>query len=354
MTADVSTPFVSTPSVASPAARLGSDYAELSRRIKDAGLLSRRTGYYIWKIGATAALFFSGWAVLIVVGETWWQLFTAVFLGVMFTQLGFLGHDVGHKQVFGSRRATYVFGLLAGNAGIGLSLGWWLDKHNRHHAHPNDLERDPDVRAGALVFDAAQQQGRSGLSRVLTSVQAWLFFPMLLLEGLHLHLSSVRALRSGAVKQRWLEGSLLLVHVTAYVGVVALVLPLWQALAFVAVQQAVFGLYMGVSFAPNHKGMPMEREEDNWDYLRRQVLTSRNVRGNPVTDLALGGLNYQIEHHLFPSMPRPSLRRAQPLVRAFCAEREVRYVECGLVASYRQAVGHLNEVGRTAAPLTPA
>ena len=58
-------------------------------------------------------------------------------------------------------------------------------------------------------------------------------------------------------------------------------LPLGQALAFVAVQQGVFGLYMGVSFAPNHKGMPMERPEDNWDYLRRQVITSRNIRGQP-------------------------------------------------------------------------
>ena len=59
----------------------------------------------------------------------------------------------------------------------------------------------------------------------------------------------------------------------------------------------------------------------------------------------LGGLNYQIEHHLFPSMPRPSLRLAQPMVREFCAETGVPYVECGLVGSYRQAIGHLHTVG---------
>jgi fatty acid desaturase len=281
-----------------------------------------------------------------VAGPSWWQLLTAVFLGVMFTQLGYLGHDVGHKQVFRSRRVTYAFGVLAGNAGIGLSYGWWMDKHNRHHAHPNDLERDPDVRPGALVFDASQRRRRRGLGSVLTSAQAWLFFPMLLLEGLHLHVASFRALRSGAVRTRWLEGSLLLVHVGTYVGVVALVLPLWQALAFIALQQAVFGLYMGVSFAPNHKGMPIEGPDDHWDFLRRQVLTSRNVKGSPVVDVALGGLNYQVEHHLFPSMPRPSLRRAQPLVRAFCHERGVRYVETGLLASYRQTLGHLDAVGR--------
>jgi fatty acid desaturase len=337
MTADLSTTHSPT---------LGSDYAELSRRIKAAGLFRRRPGYYVVAIGATVLLLAAGWTVLVVVGPSWWQLLTAAFLGVMFTQLGFLGHDVGHKQVFRSRRATYAFGVLAGNAGIGLSYGWWMDKHNRHHAHPNDLEKDPDVRAGALVFDASQRRRRRGFAGAAASVQAWLFFPMLLLEGLHLHVASFRALRSGAVRTRWLEGSLLLVHVTAYVAVVAVVLPFWQGLAFVALQQAVFGLYMGVSFAPNHKGMPVEGPDDQWDFLRRQVLTSRDVKGNPVVDVALGGLNYQVEHHLFPSMPRPSLRRAQPLVRAYCTERDIRYVECGLVASYRQALGHLDAVGR--------
>ena len=103
-----------------------------------------------------------------------------------------------------------------------------------------------------------------------------------------------------------MEGSLLLLHAGVYLTVVALVLPWQQALAFIAVHQAVFGLYVRVSFAPNHKGMPMERPGDDWDYLRRQVLTSRNITGGPIVDRLLGGLNYQIEHHLFPSMPSPS------------------------------------------------
>jgi fatty acid desaturase len=289
--------------------------------------------------------FAAGWIFLAVTGPTWWHLLTAAFLGVVFTQIGFLGHDVGHRQVFRTRQAAYACGLLLGNLLIGLSYGWWLDKHNRHHAHPNDLDRDPDVAAGALVFDAAQARGRRGLGRLLTSAQAYLFFPMLMLEGLNLHVASARALRSGSVPARWLEGSLLVGHAVAYVGAVLIVLPLWQALAFVAVQQATFGLYMGLAFAPNHKGMPMERPGDNWDYLRRQVITSRNVKRGPVVDRLLGGLNYQIEHHLFPSVPSPSLRRVQPLVRAFCAERAVPYVECGIGQSYAQALRHLDTVG---------
>jgi fatty acid desaturase len=91
--------------------------------------------------------------------------------------------------------------------------------------------------------------------------------------------------------------------------------------------------------------MPLLTASDQTDFLRRQVLTARNVRGGWLTDFALGGLNYQIEHHLFPSMPRPSLRRAQPLVAAFCAERDVPYLETSLLASYAQALGHLAAVG---------
>jgi fatty acid desaturase len=346
---DLSSPAIRDLPIEVPAERAGSDYAELSRRVKAAGLLRSRPGYYSWKIAATGVCLAAGWVAFVLIGSSWWQLLTAAFLGVMATHLGFLGHDGGHRQIFRTRRAAYAFGLVVGNAGIGLSYGWWQDKHSRHHAHPNDLERDPDVRSGALVFDAEQMGSRSRFGRWFASGQAYLFVPMLLLEALHLHVASVRALRSGVVSARWLEGSLLLVHVAAYLTVVALVLPFWQAVAFVAVQQAVFGLYMGASFAPNHKGMPIERPEDHWDYLRRQVITSRNIRGGPFVDLALGGLNYQIEHHLFPSMPRPSLRRLQPLVREFCAERGVPYVECSVAESYKRAFAHLDSVADPAA-----
>jgi fatty acid desaturase len=114
---------------------------------------------------------------------------------------------------------------------------------------------------------------------------------------------------------------------------------------FLVIQQGVFGLYMGCSFAPNHKGMPTLGPDNELDYLRRQVLTSRNVRGSRVIDLVLGGLNYQIEHHLFPSMPRPNLRHAQPLVRAYCAELNLPYAETGLAASYVIVLRHLHTVG---------
>jgi fatty acid desaturase len=170
---------------------------------------------------------------------------------------------------------------------------------------------------------------------------------MLLLEGINLHVAGVRALLGRRpVKARTAEATLLAIHVCAYLAAVFLVLSPLQALAFIAIQQGLFGVYLGSSFAPNHKGMKMLGRDQKIDYLRSQVLTSRNVRGGWLTDVALGGLNYQIEHHLFPYMPRPSLRHAQDIVRTFCAQRGVPYCETSLLASYAMVLKHLHAAGR--------
>jgi fatty acid desaturase len=336
----------------SSAPRRGSEYAQLSRRVKEAGLLERRRGYYAWKIAATAALLAAGWAVFVMVGNSWWQLAVAAFLAVVFTQIGFLGHDAGHRQIFSTRRASYLAGILLGNLGIGLSYGWWVDKHNRHHAHPNTEDADPDIAVGALAFTTAQARASRGLARLVFRYQAYLFFPLLLGEAVSLHVASVQALARRAARHRFWERALFTIHAVGYLTAVFLVLSPVKAVVFIIVQQGLFGLYLGCSFAPNHKGMPVLAAGDRSDFLRRQVLTSRNVRGGWLTDLALGGLNYQIEHHLFPSMPRPNLRRAQALIEAFCQQQGLPYCQASLAGSYAQALRHLNAVGRHTHPGT--
>lgn len=325
-----------------------SAYALLSRQVRKAGLLRRRPVRGLALLVVTAALLAGGWALFAAVGDSWWQLAVAVPMAFAFTQCGFRGHEAGHRQTFRSKRLNNTAGLILGNLFIGLGFGWWMNKHNRHHAHPNHVGRDPDIETGALVFDGDDAPGRRGVRRFLTRHQAVLFFPMLLLEGWNLHVAGVRALRSShtsAPAPAAVEALLLFLHAAAYLTAVALVLSPVKALVFVLVQQGLFGLYMGASFAPNHKGMEMLGRDERLDFLRSQVLTSRNVRGGPVTDFLLGGLNYQIEHHLFPHMPTAALPRTQPLVRARCRELGLPYAETGLIDSYRQALRHLRAVG---------
>ena len=345
-TAAARSPFPSPAAPTPPAPVHGGDYTELSRLVKQAGLLERRRWRYVWRITVTATLLAAGWAVFVLIGDTWWQLAVAAFLAVMFTQAGFLGHDAGHRQISGSRHVSYILGILHGNLGIGLSYGWWVTKHSRHHAHPNTEGADPDIAMNVLAFTPAQAQTSRGLSRLVFRYQAYLFFPLLLGEAVSLHVASIRALASRRSRGRQAEVTLLAMHLLGYLTAVFLVLPPVKAGIFILVQQGLFGLYLGASFAPNHKGMPILDAGDRSDFLRRQVLTSRNVRGGWLTDIALGGLNYQIEHHLFPSMPRPNLRRSQPLIREYCQERGLAYCEASLAGSYAQALRHLSLVGR--------
>jgi fatty acid desaturase len=320
-------------------------YGQLTAEIRALGLLRARP----WSYAGHFALVLGGLvlvvAAMVVWRDSWWLLLLAPVLGVVATQIGFLGHDVGHLQVTRNATRMRLLGIMDGNLLGGMSFGWWVAKHNAHHAHPNDLETDPDVRAGVLVFDAGQAGGRRGLAGWTTRHQAALFFPMLLGEAVNLHVASARELVTGGLRHRVPEAVSTIAHYVLYVGLLTLTLTWPQALLFVAVHKGVQGLYLGCSFAPNHKGMPILDADQAADPLLRQVLTSRNIRGGPFTDAALGGLNYQIEHHLFPSMPRANLRHAQPVVRRFCAERGIPYLECSAFASYAAAVRHLHDVG---------
>src|SRR6266567_8185291 len=164
----------STDSVHAPSSVFGA----LRRQITDAGLLERRPGYYSIKIALTVAAYLAGWTGFIWLGNSWYQLLVAVVLGVTFTQVAFLGHDGGHRQVFARRRGNDTLGYLVGDLLVGLSFGWWLDKHNRHHSHPNQEDHDPDLGdGGALIFTTRQAMARSTrLGSFLARKQAWFFF----------------------------------------------------------------------------------------------------------------------------------------------------------------------------------
>nr|WP_221378863.1 acyl-CoA desaturase [Actinoplanes polyasparticus] len=319
-----------------PRATAGSDFAELGRRINAAGLLRRRPAYYVARLSLVGGALTLGWAAFFAIGASWWTLAVAAFLAVVFAQTALVAHDLAHRQVFRTNKPSARAGLIAGNLAIGMSYGYWMDKHTKHHANPNHDDLDPDVGPGVLVWSREAAAGKGFLTRY----QAYFFFPLLTLLGISLKRDSIRWISQ---KQKPLEAALLGLHLIAYLAALVTVLSPLQAIAFLVVHQAIFGVYLGLTFAPNHKGMPHPTGDE--DFLRKQVLTSRNVRGGRFVDAALGGLNYQIEHHLFPAMPTPNLRKAQPIVQRYCAEIGVSYEMTSLTDSYRQALSHLHDVG---------
>ncbi|BDV29795.1 fatty acid desaturase family protein [Microbacterium terricola] len=324
-------------------------YTEVSQVVKESGLLNRARMFYVF-VGIALALAFGGAVTgFILLGDTWYQLLMAGALGLILTQAAFLAHEAAHKQILSTGPANERLGRILAAGVVGISLSWWNAKHSRHHANPNAVGKDPDIEVDTIRFleeDAAKVKGPM---RLITERQGWLFFPLLTLEGLNLHALGLKHLFSrGKVKGRWLELGLIALHFTVLFGAVFWLLPLGMAFAFIGVQMAVFGVYMGASFAPNHKGMPIIAHDAKLDFFTKQVRTSRNISGGWWATWLMGGLNYQVEHHLFPNMPRPHLAKAREIVREHCRTLNVPYTETTLVQSYGIVIRYLNRVGLAA------
>ncbi|GAA2189719.1 acyl-CoA desaturase [Leucobacter alluvii] len=323
-------------------------YTRVSQVVRESGLLRRAHWFYASvALAITVAL---GGAVtgFILLGDSWFQLLIAGALGIIFTQIAFLAHEAAHRQILASGPANDRLARWLAGA-IGMSYSWWDSKHSRHHANPNKVGKDPDIEVDTISFIEEDAVQARGFVRAITKRQGWFFFPLLTLEGLNLHFHSFKYLFSKEpVNGRWTELAIIFARFAIVLVPVFLMLPIGMAFAFLGVQLAVFGVYMGASFAPNHKGMPVIAHDAKLDFFSKQVRTSRNIRGGWWATWLMGGLNYQVEHHLFPSMARPHLSKARAIVREHCRTLDVPYTETSLWRSYAIVVDYLNRVGLAA------
>lgn len=323
-------------------------YTRVSQTVRESGLL-RRAPWFYGTVGAVLLLALGGAiAGFVLLGQSWFQLLIAGALGILFTQVAFLAHEAAHRQILASGPANDRLARILAGA-IGMSYSWWDSKHSRHHSNPNRVGKDPDIEVDTISFLEEDAVEARGFRRLLTKRQGWLFFPLLTLEGLNLHKQSFAHLFGREpVRGRWVELGIIAARFAVLLVPVFLLLPIGMAFAFMGVQLAVFGVYMGASFAPNHKGMPVIAHDAKLDFFTKQVRTSRNIRGGWWATWLMGGLNYQVEHHLFPSMARPHLAKARAIVREHCRTLDVPYTETSLWRSYAIVIAYLNRVGLAA------
>lgn len=328
---------------------IAQSYTAVARVVREMGLLQRtRIFYGALALGLVAALVAVGFGVWLL-GDSWLQLLMAGALGIIFTQFAFLAHEASHRQILKSGPANDRIGRFLATFVVGMSYAWWMNKHTRHHGNPNKIGKDPDIEIDTISFIEEDAAKAKGLIALITRKQGYLFFPLLTLEGINLHYTSIKTLFGRKpVKGRWIELSAIALRFAIYLTVLFMFLPLGMAFAFLGVQLAVFGVYMGAAFAPNHKGMPIVPADVKLDFFSKQVLTSRNVSGGWWASALTGGLNYQVEHHLFPNMPRLHLARAREVVREHCQTLGVPYTETTLWRSYGIVIAYLNRVGLSA------
>ena len=355
-------------------------YRNLRGKMKAAGLFKLSPGFYVYKfvsqfVLVAAAAFFASQPNTL----SFWA--GAVCLAIFWEQAGWLAHDVCHNQLAQKNGQPFSYwnkalGLMAGNLFQGFSCKWWKDKHNRHHAVPNvhgvesgELNADPDIDTMPLLawsnkMAALAKESKSG--RFMVSIQKFTYLPLLAVARLSwLHQSVIFAWRlddgmfanatandnlkksqEAALKgteQRLEQGLLVLHHV--WVALLCSQRPtLASALAFWFTAQAICGLVLFGITSLGHNGLPVYEANERPDYWKLQVTTTRNISGNAFVHWLCGGLEYQVDHHLFPTMPRHHLPAAHELIVSFCKEHGIKYNEASLLKGTMDVIEHLDVV----------
>jgi len=318
------------------------DYAALRRLVKSEGLLEAQDGYYLVKLIVGLGMLAAGVAIAIVASHPAILIADAVFSAFATTQVALLSHDVIHRQAFRGRRLNPVLQLFIGNVVLGISHSWWDIKHRQHHANPNHVDRDPDIQLPFISFAEEQFAKRPAWLRPVIRRQAIIFPIVFPLQAVAMYWTSLVHLTVEPAPRRAVQWVLIAAHFALFAWVLTATGGLGVAAAFTLVYLGVFGAYNSSVFASNHKGMPLTTDGTRLDFLREQVLTSRNLDGHRATDFLYGGLNYQIEHHLFPTMPRNNFPRARRIVEAYCAKLGISYHSTSLAEAYRETFRHLH------------
>jgi fatty acid desaturase len=272
-------------------------------------------------------------------GPLW--LLLAPLSAVALLTMGFVGHDAGHYALSRRRWVNDVWGQLGMTLLCGMSFGFWRSRHNRHHAHCQETGGDPDMHFGVLFSVYPHSASwKTPLGRFFLRIQKWAFWPLASFYWVALRYDAIRDLFQRPRETR-VDRFLLPLHFILLLVVPALVWS-WPVaiLAYVTVS-CLSSLMTASVFIPNHMGMRRLDPGQKLSYLEQQITTSRNISNSWLLDFYFGGLNSQIEHHLFPRVPHHRYRAMRPIVRAFCREHGLAYEEASFYQALASVGGHL-------------
>lgn len=343
-------------------------YRDLQLKLMTMGMFNSSKLYYAYKIATNSALL----ALSIYLATGFQSLAVnmvgAVVLGLFWQQCGWLAHDFLHHQVFKRRVYGDLMGIIIGDLFQGFSVQWWKSKHNSHHAVPNlhasvegACDGDPDIDTMPILawsLRMAESARNSKTGRFLIRFQAIFYFPVLLFArlawayqswvfvfgGYGQHSVKGAAIDRKKIKYPTLEKIALVCH---YIGLFAIMYHMPSvvaALLYFFVAQTSCGLMLALVFGLGHNGMAVYPADQRPDFWKLQVTTTRNVTSNPFLHWFCGGLQYQVDHHLFPSLPRHNLKAVHALVESFCKEHGVTYHETDMFTGTVEVLTHLQSV----------
>jgi len=327
---------------------------ELKERVATFGLMNENMLKFFSNVFFTFIFLpFIIWGSVSMIGGIGSALFFGCLLGANYGWFGTLGHDASHGQALRKRKkAQERLKVFLGPVCLGFSHEWWRDKHDRHHLWSHVNGKDPDTSI-PLPMSAEQARDRGLTANSFRVKHAWWIFPLMLpLQAIVARWSSYQYLKTASMdeKKRRLHLRMMGLHVVLYVGLLTAIgihagyqsgtlMGILCPLVFALANQFTHGWYNSWVFAPNHKENPVVSKNEETRWVWRQLYTSHNVACGKgpferVFTWFYGALNYQIEHHLFQTMPRYNLRKLRPHVRELAAKYGLPYSESDPVRSY--------------------
>eukprot|EP01026_Neomeris_dumetosa_P031093 TRINITY_DN2470_c0_g1_i1.p1 TRINITY_DN2470_c0_g1~~TRINITY_DN2470_c0_g1_i1.p1 ORF type:complete len:486 (-),score=56.14 TRINITY_DN2470_c0_g1_i1:998-2455(-) len=312
------------------------EYQQLYRDFKREGLFKSNKLYYLWKVMSNQCIWGAAVFTLFLGPEnigTWPSAGIAAFLmAVYWQQSGWLAHDFVHHQVFPeSQHVGTKIGYFLANVCQGFSVDWWKQKHNVHHALPNYVDEldfkavDPDINTLPLLSWSTEQLTHEKFEQMLVRNQFYTFIPILLIARVAWAAESLfNSVQLATNKKDYIELIGMCLHYAWCLGIAFYTLPAPEAVGFVLGAELLGGLLLGAVFVISHNGMEILSDRQT-DFASAQILTTRNIESSLFMDWFTGGLNYQIEHHLFPMMPRHNLAAASDRVRELCERNGLEY-----------------------------
>ncbi|GAQ79919.1 Sphingobase-D8 Desaturase [Klebsormidium nitens] len=356
---------------AAPPSKMLQEYRQLAKDLESSELFQTRPSFYLSKALVIAALFALVVAGVTLTSSPWVHLASGLLLGLFWQQCAFVGHDTGHLSITRTRSLDNLIGLFVGNVCTGIGILWWKRTHNVHHIACNNVQYDPDIQhiplfavsekyfASLYSFYHKRQMNFDRAARVLVSYQHWTFYPIMAVARWNLWAQTWILLLSGPhTPDKTAEIAALMVFYGWLASLMSFI-PSWPVrIGFLCAAVALSGI-LHVQICLSHFPMPVyDGHVATKDYVQMQLDGTMDIDCPTWLDWFHGGLQFQVEHHLFPRLPRHNLRRVKGTLRAFCKKHGLRYTSVPFWEANRLIIKclrqHALEARDLSKPLPPA
>lgn len=334
------------------------DFALLYKQVEAKGWFETDAKFYCFLFLRLAVLFATFFLMVLFGSKRWWNyLLSAIINSIYWHQSAFVGHDLGHSGVTQTRAYDCALGILLGNVLGGISIGWWKSSHYVHHVVTNHPEHDPDIQhlpvfavskrffdnvfstyhQRILKFDAA--------AAVLVSIQHILYYPIMAVGRFNLYAQSFLFVLNKNRQVMWRPAEIAgLLFFWAWYSFMLSYIPTWKLRALYVLTSHIASGFLHLQITLSHFSMSTEEVGDDEPFAAHQLRTTMDVDCPEWLDWFHGGLQFQVEHHLFPRMPRHNLRLLMPLVKDFCTKHNLPYHSHGFVRCNALVLGSLKDM----------